>query len=43
VSETPTDDQFGFRAKEPELCHDCYRLFGAGERCFLTIMKAGLC
>ena len=40
---TPTDDQPGFVAQEPEHCHDCYRLIKIGEIYHLTIDNAILC
>lgn len=43
MTDTPTDDQPGFVAEEPEHCHDCYRLIRRGQRYFLTIEQAVVC
>ena len=43
MTDTPTDDQPGFAAEEPEHCHDCYRLIRRGERYFPTIEQAVVC
>lgn len=43
MTETPTDDQPGFVAGDPEHYHDCYRLIRSGQRYFLTINQAVLC
>jgi hypothetical protein len=43
MPDTPTDDQPGFVAEEPEHCHDCHRLIRAGQRYFLTIEQAVVC
>ena len=43
MPETPTDDQPGFVAEEPEHCHACYRLIQPGQMYYLTIGQATLC
>ncbi len=43
MTETPTDDQPGFVAEEPEHCHACYRLIQPGQTYYLTIGQAILC
>ncbi len=43
MTETPTDDQPGFVAEEPEHCHACYRLIRPDQTYFLTIGQAILC
>jgi hypothetical protein len=43
MRETPTDDQPGFVAEEPEHCHACYRLIQPGQTYYVTIGQAILC
>jgi hypothetical protein len=43
MTSTPTDDQPGFVAEEPEHCHACYRLIRPGQTYYLTIGQAILC
>jgi hypothetical protein len=43
MTATPTDDQPGFVAEEPEHCHGCYRLIQPGETYYLTVGQAILC
>jgi hypothetical protein len=37
MTKTPTDDQPGFVAEEPEHCHAGYLLIQAGETYYLTV------
>jgi hypothetical protein len=41
--ETPTEDQPGFVAEDPQHCHGCYRLMRSGQECFLPIEQAMVC
>ncbi len=43
MTDTPTDDQPGFVAEEPEHCQACYRLIQPGQTYCLTIGQAILC
>ncbi len=43
MTNTPTADQPGFVAEEPEHCDACYRLIRAGETYYLTVGNAMLC
>jgi hypothetical protein len=43
TTKSPTDDEPGFAAEEPEHCHDCYRLIRPGQRYFLTTEWAVVC
>jgi hypothetical protein len=43
MTETPTNDQPGFVAEEPEHRHACYRLIHPGQTYYLTVGQAILC
>jgi hypothetical protein len=43
MTDTPTDDQPGFIAEEPEHCFACYRLIRPGQTYYLTIEQEVLC
>jgi hypothetical protein len=43
MTETPTDDQPGFLAEEPEHCFACFRLIRPGQTYYLTIEHEVLC
>ncbi len=43
MTETPTEDQPGFVAEEPEHCSACLRLIHPGQTYYLTIEHEVLC
>ena len=43
MTHTPTDDQPGFIAEQPEHCFACYRLIRPGQTYYLTIEHEVLC
>ena len=43
MTDTPTDDQPGFVAEEPEHCFACFRLIRPGQTYYLTVGQAILC